>query len=200
MSGSCPAALSLIANPGYTAEGRDAAVSPQLIDVAALRKDLIRVVARVCPTWLAAQRDDLVQAAVMRLMQRFNSRASGGEGDPAFTPSYLYKVAHSVLVDEIRRVRRRRETDLDERTVAQATTAAADPERTAGSVEIGRGIQCCLACLTRDRRLAVTLYLQGHSVPEAARILDWSPKRTENLVYRGLADLRVCLTSKGIEP
>jgi RNA polymerase sigma-70 factor (ECF subfamily) len=37
-------------------------------------------------------------------------------------------------------------------------------------------------------------------VAEAARILDWSPKRTENLVYRGLADLRGCLTSKGLKP
>jgi RNA polymerase sigma-70 factor (ECF subfamily) len=37
-------------------------------------------------------------------------------------------------------------------------------------------------------------------VPEASRILDWSAKRTENLVYRGLADLRECLTLKGMRP
>ena len=48
--------------------------------------------------------------------------------------------------------------------------------------------------------MAVTLYLQGHSVPEAARVLDWPAKRTENLVYRGLADLRECLMKKGIQP
>ena len=52
--------------------------------------------------------------------------------------------------------------------------------------------------MKRERRLAVTLHLQGHSVPEAARLLDWAVKRTENLVYRGLADLRECLTAKGI--
>ncbi len=200
MSASGPVALSLISGTRYPAADGDAAVSPQLIDVTALRRDLMRAVARVCPAWLAAQRDDLVQAALMRLMQRFNRPAAEGEGDRAFTSSYLHKVAHSVLVDEIRRVRRRRETDLDEGTVEQTTASAADPERTAESVEIGRGIQCCLAGLTQDRRLAVTLYLQGHSVAEAARILEWSPKRTENLVYRGLADLRVCLISKGIEP
>jgi RNA polymerase sigma-70 factor (ECF subfamily) len=54
--------------------------------------------------------------------------------------------------------------------------------------------------LKYERRLAVTLYLHGHSVPDAARILDWSAKRTENLVYRGLADLRECLLSKGLRP
>ena len=52
--------------------------------------------------------------------------------------------------------------------------------------------------MKRERRLAVTLYLQGHSVPAAARLLEWTAKRTENLVYRGLADLRECLTAKGM--
>ena len=54
--------------------------------------------------------------------------------------------------------------------------------------------------MKRERRLAVTLHLQGHTVPQAARLLDFSPKQTENLVYRGLADLRACLLAKGIRP
>ena len=172
----------------------------QLIDVIALRRDLTRVVARVCPAWLSAQRDDLVQSAVMRVMQGLRGRARPGEGIAALTSSYLYKVAHSVLVDEIRRTRRRQETDLDDEVAESAPETTADPERITASAEIGQNIQGCLARLPRDRRLAVTLYLQGHSVAEAARILDWPQKRTENLVYRGLADLRVCLTCKGIEP
>jgi len=61
-------------------------------------------------------------------------------------------------------------------------------------------IRACLAAANRDRRLALVLYLQGHSVPEAARILGWDVKRTENLVYRGLADLRQCLLNKGHRP
>jgi RNA polymerase sigma-70 factor (ECF subfamily) len=172
----------------------------QLIDVTALRHDLTRAVARVCPTWLAAQRDDLVQTAVMRVIQRFQRHEPTNEGVAPYTSSYLYKVAHSVLVDEIRRVRRRQETDLDGQGVDQLPVTTADPVRMAESAEIGQGIRCCLAQMKLERRLAVTLYLQGHTVPEAARILDWPHKRTENLVYRGLADLRACLTCKGIEP
>ena len=57
-----------------------------------------------------------------------------------------------------------------------------------------------VAVLVRPRRLAVALYLQGHSVPEAAKLLEWGNKRTENLVYRGLADLRECLAKKGLKP
>jgi RNA polymerase sigma-70 factor (ECF subfamily) len=97
-------------------------------------------------------------------------------------------------------VRRRRETELEEVVVEPAAVDAADPERSAASREIGEGVEDCLTRLVHDRRLAVTLYLQGHSVPEAARVLDWPAKRTENLVYRGLADLRACLESKGLRP
>jgi RNA polymerase sigma-70 factor (ECF subfamily) len=170
-----------------------------LVDVDELREALERVVARVCPAWLSAQRDDVVQSAVMRVIQLLEARHGVSEGNPPFPTSYLYKVGYSAVVDEIRRVRRRRETDLeDARHVSVA--AACDPERTAASMEIGRGIQGCLACMKRERRLAVTLYLQGHTVAETARILDWPFKRTENLVYRGLADLRGCLASKGLRP
>jgi RNA polymerase sigma-70 factor (ECF subfamily) len=96
-------------------------------------------------------------------------------------------------------VRRRRETDLEDASDVGVSTAH-DPERTAVSLEIGRGIQACLAHMKRERRLAVTLHLQGHTVTEAARILEWPFKRTENLIYRGLADLRACLRCKGLQP
>jgi RNA polymerase sigma-70 factor (ECF subfamily) len=141
-----------------------------------------------------------VQAAMMRVMQIVEKQPPGGEGNRPFASSYLYKVTHSVLVDEIRRVRRRRETDLEEEGVAPVAVTRQDPERIAASHEVGRGIQDCLSRMSRERRLAVTLYLQGHSVAEAAGVLDWPAKRTENLVYRGLADLRECLVSKGMRP
>jgi RNA polymerase sigma-70 factor (ECF subfamily) len=44
----------------------------------------------------------------------------------------------------------------------------------------------------------VTLHLQGHSVPQVAGFFAWNTKRAENLVYRGLSDLRQCLESKGL--
>jgi RNA polymerase sigma-70 factor (ECF subfamily) len=174
------------------------AIGEDRIDYAKLREDLARAVARLCPAWLSSQRDDLVQAAVMRVMQIVERRPSEGEDDRALATPYLYKVAHSALVDEIRRFRRRRESDLDEAEAAPAAITHHDPERIAASREIGRGILDCLSHMTRDRRLAVTLHLQGHSVPDAARVLEWPAKRTENLVYRGLAALRACLKKKGI--
>jgi RNA polymerase sigma-70 factor, ECF subfamily len=165
-----------------------------------LRQDLVRAVARLCPRWMADRRDDLVQTAVIRVMKIVGRRSESGEGNQPLSTSYLYKVAYSVLVDEIRRLGRRQETDLEDEAVAPAAIAKQSPERTAASREIGRGIQECLLAMKRERRLAVTLHLQGHTVPETARILDWAAKQTENLVYRGLADLRECLMAKGLRP
>ena len=140
----------------------------------------------------------------MRVMQIVSKQADSTNGDVGLASSYLYRVAHSALIDEMRRVARRRETSLDDADAGDAVERTAvsphDPERVATSRQIGRGIQDCLSLMERDRRLAVTLHLIGHNVPDAARVLDWPAKRTENLIYRGLADLRKCLLNKGMRP
>ena len=169
-------------------------------DYVTLRQDVARAVARLCPGWLAQRRDDLVQVAVMRVMQVTTRRSASSEGGQPLATSYLHRVAYSVLIDEIRRLRRRPETGLEDEAVTPLATARENPERTAASNEIGRGIRECLGAMKRERRLAATLHLQGHTVPEAARILDWTVTQTENLVYRGLADLRKCLLARGIRP
>jgi len=128
------------------------------------------------------------------------------EGERSLSSFYIHRAAHSALVDEIRRRKRRPEMQLEGATEGGGQSngfepkAADDPERSASFRELGVAVRACLLCAKRERRLAVTLYLQGHSVPEAARILGWDAKRTENLVYRGLADLRQCLLRKGHKP
>jgi RNA polymerase sigma-70 factor (ECF subfamily) len=51
----------------------------------------------------------------------------------------------------------------------------------------------------RPRRIATTLHLQGHRIREVGDLMGWTEKKAENLIYRGLADLRNCLKSQGIE-
>jgi RNA polymerase sigma-70 factor (ECF subfamily) len=171
---------------------------PTETEVTELRAVLERAVARVCPPWLVDQRDDLVQAAVMKVIE---ARRKSGEGIDALASSYLYRVAHSALVDEIRRRRRQREVALEEGGDAvEQSESVRDPEHEAAARETGRAIADCLAKMKQERQWSVTLYLQGHSVPESSRTLGWSRKRTENLVYRGLMDLRQCLMKKGIRP
>ena len=163
---------------------------------------MTRAVRRQCPAWLADQAQDIAQAALAKVV----ALDKAAEGKRPLTTFYLHKVAHSALVDEIRRRKRRQEVSIEappedgEDSRSFEPRAQGDPESHASYRQLGLAIRACLAAAKPDRRLAVVLYLQGHSVPEAARILGWSVKRTENLVYRGLAGLRQCLLNKGHRP
>lgn len=171
------------------------------MDYAQLHRDLVKAVDRVCPRWMADRADDLVQVALMRVMEIQRKR----EGTAEFSIFYLRKAAYSALIDEIRRLRRRQEVSLegpgDEEEAASFDPAAPepDPERASTGREVGRAIRDCLGLMVPPRRHAVTLSLQGHSVPEIGRLLGWTAKKAENLVYRGMADLRGCLGEKGIQ-
>lgn len=170
-------------------------------DYARLRGDLVRAVNRICPSWLASRADDLVQVALLRVLELRRKSEENAE----LSPSYLRKVAYSALIDEIRRWRRRRETPLETEAggidpAAERESGNPDPEERSAGREAGRAIRDCLGQMVRPRRLAVALHLQGHSVPDVGKLMGWSSKKADNLVYRGLSDLRECLGAKGVKP
>ncbi len=162
-------------------------------DHALLRRQLERAVRTTCPRWLADEAEDLVQDAFIRLMK------SGRLDDADLSPAYLKKVAYSAVIDEIRRRRRRMDTPADHNdddVEAVPDQAPSGPAREA----LGRAIEASLERLVPDRKRAVTLYLLGYSGPEAARLLDCTPKRAENLTYRGLGQIRQYLNDLGLAP
>lgn len=163
-------------------------------DVADLRRQLVRAVERICPRWLSAEADDLVQTALLRVLEIRRRR----EGEAEFSTFYLRRAAHSAVVDEIRRRRRRGEVPLEAEGEEPAhPSVAPDPETLSGSRELGRAITECLGRMIRPRRLAVTLHLQGHRIREVGELMGWGLKKAENLIYRGLSDLRECLVGLG---
>lgn len=162
----------------------------------ALWNELARIVSRACPAWARSHRDDITQAAMLRVM-----RARERRPQDVLPTSYLWKAACSATIDELRRLRAQREVPIHEDDDGVVVVDPGQtPEDRLRADRIAQGLRECLARLVEARRLAVTLHLAGHSVPESGRILGWSTKRAENLVYRGLADLRRCLSTKGLAP
>jgi len=164
----------------------------------ALVERITAAVRRVCPSWLLSERDDLVQTALIKILER--ERRTGVPQQ--LEKSYLKRVAYSVLIDEIRRRQRRREEPLHEEPAKEPDGAHGmfTPEECAASEQLGQAIHECLGEIKREWRLALVLRLQGYSIPECADRLGWKPKQTENLVYRGMADLRRRLEARGIKP
>lgn len=164
-------------------------------DYSRLRHRLVRAVRKVCPAWLADEGEDLVQEALVSLMRR----ETKSEEKESFSQSYLMRTAYSKVVDEIRRRRVRREVPMEEEDGDEPSfpDPSLGPDRELRRRQLGRAIQECLETLIRPRRLAVTLYLQGHRAKKTASLLGWDKKRTENLIYRGRQDLQECLREKG---
>lgn len=160
------------------AGGDSGSQDPDPAGIERIRQVLIRAVERHCPPALSAHREDLVQMALLRLLERPRSEGSAPRG-----ASYLWRVAYTVVIDEIRRFRRQQR---------QAEQLPGHEGRTPGP-EAHSELLDCLGALQERRRTAVTLHLQGFRTGEVAAALGWTDKQAENLVYRGLADLRACL-------
>jgi RNA polymerase sigma-70 factor (ECF subfamily) len=162
------------------------------LDPERLRSAVVRAVRRVCPPWLADDAEDIAQVATSRLLDR--DRATAGAVD--FSPAYVYRTAYCAVIDEIRR---RRRTPVVALETDVPTGAPVDsPERQAASRELRQAIQSCIAALALDRRRAVTLHLLEHSLAEIGELLACGRKKADNLVYRGLRDLRACLSRRGV--
>lgn len=169
-------------------------MAPEDVNFDRIRTQLTGAVNSVCPHWFRDHREDIVHNALVRIME-IQAR---GEGKRGFSSSYLWKVAYSALIDEIRRAKIKKIRSMEQSDVAPNMVADdPDPEQASAGREIGAAIQQCMGLLVRSRRLAVSLYLFGYTVPQAAHLLGWGPKKVDNLVYRGLADIRKCLKSKG---
>jgi len=153
-----------------------------------LRARLRRQVLRYSSGPLRDDAEDIAQLAWLRLQN---------EPDPG--PSLIARAAWCAVIDEARRHRRRREVPIEDAPVPRASSRE-DPERSAAARETGRAIRSCLGRMAATRRVAVTLYLQGHTGPETGRILGWSLKKAENMIFRGLGDLRRCLAHHGVVP
>ena len=143
-------------------------------------------------------REDIVQNSLMRVMKALERR----ESNPAPPASYLWKVAYSATVDQIRRIRRRHEVPLEEPGHGKPTlaTTSSNPFEDRSLRELGRATQDCLSTIAESRRLVVGFHLLGHTVSEMKKMLDANEKRVRNLLYRGLTDLRSCLSGKGFQP
>jgi RNA polymerase sigma-70 factor (ECF subfamily) len=160
-------------------------------------------VRRLCPTALGVTIDEIEQDARIRLWHALKRERN--ITDPA---SYLYRIAATAAIDAMRRVRARREHQLDDAVdegsgtkpiVAALSPTARSPEQLVADRQTADRIREALTQLAENRRRAVGLHLQGFTSTEVGRLLDWSEPKARNLTHRGLKDLRRLLEPEGID-
>ena len=187
----------LAANDGLDVDAR---LDELLTAYGAFLRNAVR---RLCPSTLGVSTDEIEQDARIRLWHALKRERN--ITDPA---SYLYRIAATAAIDAMRRVRARREHQLDDiagdegvgaPVATPLSPAARSPEELAADRQTGDRIRAALARLPENRRRAVGLHLQGFTSTEIGRLLDWSEPKARNLTHRGLKDLRRLLKPEGID-
>ena len=169
-------------------------------EIAKLRRQLLSAIRRACPAWLASQAEDITQEALVKLL---NSLSRIGDENHKLPNSYINKTAYHATIDAIRRQRKFfNEVSLDDKPLGEYVHSgdSSSPEHACITERIMNSIDRCLEKLTESRQEAVTLKLQGHSVPEISTLMGWSQTKTTNLVYRGMKDMQHGLLKQGLAP
>src|SRR5687767_5815882 len=139
--------------------------------------------------------DEVMQDVRIRLW-----RAHGAsEQIVTLSTSYVYRTASAAALDLLRRRKARRADDsigLDDD--ATITSTAAGPEEELAATELAADVMRALDTIPPTRRPVVRMYLAGYTREEIASLMAWTEAKTRNLLYRGLADLRACLVSRGV--
>jgi RNA polymerase sigma factor (sigma-70 family) len=138
----------------------------------------------------APEPDDLVNEVLLRAARNL----AGFEGDRDRFRSWIFTIAHHLLVDDRRRRRRRLDVvGLDH--LGDAEPAGDDPE---APLELEWGnhhVQDLLGRLTPDQRDVLLLRVVGElSIAEVAAIVGKEPNAVKQLQYRGMRTLRRLLT------
>ncbi len=168
------------------------AVSCELVSPQALSQTVRRALGRVR---LARPRDadeDLCQSVAAALLGRHQL----GAGIPA---AYIQVAARNAVIDGLRR-QLRRPLDLGLAPAARPRPCGENPTTRLIDARVRDAVKRQLSALSESRRRAVVAYLQGESVPAIAAAMGCNRKRADNLLYRGLAELRRGLAGEGITP
>jgi RNA polymerase sigma-70 factor (ECF subfamily) len=137
----------------------------------------------------SAMVEDVVQEAFARLL-----RVTAEGRAPTLVRPWLYRVAHNLAVD---RLRRDRDADVDVETLAERRSSSPDAPDRVTSVE---EIREALARVPEPGRSALLLAGSGYTGSEIARVLGRSEGATRTLLCRARRSLRALVADGGDPP
>ena len=164
-------------------------------DTAAYREfvdALLPRIARFAERFLGnrAESEDVAQETFMKLW----TAASTFTPQSARPSTWLYRIAHNLCIDRIRK--RRAETDVE-----LEATSGDRPSGLFARKQTSEAVQRALAELPERQRAALTLvHYEGMAADEAASVLEISIEALESLLARGRRTLRESLRSLAAAP
>jgi RNA polymerase sigma-70 factor (ECF subfamily) len=125
------------------------------------------------------------------VFRRFLESMRKGRGPTRQLRAWLYRVAHNLIVDELRRRKHRNHRSLDETLVETLGDARQCPSDLAYGAAAGAHVREMLLDLAEEQRQAVVLrFLEGMSNAEIAQVMGKSVGAVKALQHRALSILR----------
>lgn len=143
--------------------------------------------------------DELVQEVRIRLWRAHGEQAAAGEHIENIPASYLHRTALSAAIDLLRRRRARRTDQTVSIEDEDQVDEQSGPDQDLAESELAKQVEQAIETIQLSRRPVVRMHLMGHSREEIARVMGWTPDKTRNLLYRGLAELRERLQAQGVK-
>lgn len=163
--------------------------------------ELSRMVDRIsiCRSWPVERRQDLVHDAWIKVIEDVKKKGTSRRFNRSFFRTVAYRTAATVLYRESRQVP---DSDkVDERVEAgqlpALTLADPNPElQTCWNEDRAKFMECLNRLCTTQRRIILLVCLEGHSIREAAMILEWSYLKADRCLYNARKHLRHGLRGK----
>jgi RNA polymerase sigma-70 factor (ECF subfamily) len=136
--------------------------------------------------------DDATSTVFLKAFSAIGSFRPRGEGSGATFRSWMFAIAHNVVVDTRRKPARTVSLDSPDGSVVAGRIPAADlsPEHLAIRSEEARTVLTLLNQLPEHQRSVVELRLAGLSIKEIANALGMSVAATKSNQFRGYRRLR----------
>lgn len=129
------------------------------------------------------------------VFRRFLEALHRNRGPNAYLQAWLYRVAHNLLVDELRRRKFQEQDALEENFPDAAPTVGWEVQQSLTR----RAVRSALNALSPKQRTVLTLkYLEDMENDEIARVLNLSEGAVRALQQRGLRALQRRLKRRGV--
>jgi RNA polymerase sigma factor (sigma-70 family) len=138
--------------------------------------------------------EDLIQDISVRIWK------SLGKNDKNIRDfrSYINKIVNSVVIEAISTSRRETETLVRLRQEMPEEHGHHSQRNVTDGGPMMDALAASLNEIRASRRNVLSLFLAGLTLEEIAELKRWSRSKTNNLFYRGLADLKKKLAAKGV--
>jgi RNA polymerase sigma-70 factor, ECF subfamily len=121
------------------------------------------------------------------VFRNFLEKLAAGKGPTEYLKAWLYRVAHNLIIDEVRRNKYREHEELDENQRASEPQADRQAESSITKQMIHKALQTLTG---KQRDVLILKYLHGFENEEIAYTLRMNVGTVKALQYRGLQSLR----------